>query len=339
MLNKLNAISLNNDFLFEYLVDTLYFFLRHRNDHKYQRDLVLLLTKCLENDITTSEQNNSIFALMSMMVDLKMDINFETTIMSHFQNHKNSKLDISALLFSYPKLGITTSIHNHKHRVEIQAISFEEFLHNILDDATFHRNLPHYASIISQTQFEDLLALLHNDNIEALVKTRLLQIMFFSSRCNITYAIELLKVSKSCNSEQKFIINNMLCDIKSKKLPILLNNLDIDNSTFIRIALKHYDPIFYKEIHKRIRELKINYANTDMWYEVESSLISYFRKKSIDLRMLDEIRYFLHNGLSSYSRYKLACILNIYGQLSSTEIQALELDANYKTRRLARNLK
>ena len=61
--------------------------------------------------------------------------------------------------------------------------------------------------------------------------------------------------------------------------------------------------------------MNINYSDNSYWFEVESSLIDYFKRKNVDKRLLKDVYYFMNNGLSSDSRYYLVKILIKYNYL------------------------
>lgn len=126
--------------------------------------------------------------------------------------------------------------------------------------------------------------------------------------------------------------------IISKKVIKAISRIEgISDSVIIRITLKNYDNKFYYDIHKKIKKLKIDYNNLDGWFGVENALIDYFQKRNVDTRLLDVLRYFLKNGLSSTSRYKIVRILKSFNSLSDEEVRTLKYDANYKIRDLLKN--
>ena len=88
----------------------------------------------------------------------------------------------------------------------------------------------------------------------------------------------------------------------------------------------------FKIIHNKISKLKIEYSNSNNWFEVESNLIRYFNKKSTDDRLLVDLKLFFKNGLSSYSRYNIARILEKNNMLDDANRENLKYDANCKIR-------
>ena len=131
---------------------------------------------------------------------------------------------------------------------------------------------------------------------------------------------------------QKIIIYEILVKIKSKKLLSILFKKNLKDSFIIRLLLNNYSEDKYEEIHNKILKLKINYINSDNWFEVENNLIEYFNKKNIDEKLLIDLKFFFKNGLSSNTRYKTALILRKYNMLNNKEIESLKYDANYKIR-------
>lgn len=71
-----------------------------------------------------------------------------------------------------------------------------------------------------------------------------------------------------------------MINIKSKRILSILDNNTFDDSFIIRLLLNNYSGNKYDEIHKKILKLKINYRNSDNWFEVENDLINYFNKSS-----------------------------------------------------------
>ena len=63
----------------------------------------------------------------------------------------------------------------------------------------------------------------------------------------------------------------------------------------------------------------------------------YFNKRKIDYRLLNEMKYFLKNGLSSMTRYNLTKILIKYSFLNDSEIKNLKLDANVQIRKFLKS--
>ena len=114
----------------------------------------------------------------------------------------------------------------------------------------------------------------------------------------------------------------------------MLISKKIDDSLYVMLALNNYDYSFYAEIHKRIKKISINYNDNSMWYEIESELIRYFKKRKVDLRLLEEVRFFLNYGLCSTSRLNLVLILKKYNMLKSSDIEHLKYDANCDIRHL-----
>ena len=131
---------------------------------------------------------------------------------------------------------------------------------------------------------------------------------------------------------QKIIIYEILVKIKSKKILSILFKKNLKDSFIIRLLLNNYSEDQYEKIHNKILKLKINYINSDNWFEVENNLIEYFNKKNIDEKLLIDLKFFFKNGLSSKTRYKTALILKKYNMLNNKEIESLKYDANYKIR-------
>ena len=113
----------------------------------------------------------------------------------------------------------------------------------------------------------------------------------------------------------------------------------MEDSFYIRLLLNNYKEDKYEEIHQKIIKLKIDYSDSQHWFEVENELIEYFKRKTIDKRLLADLKYFLKNGLSSTSRYEITKILEKYCMFSNEDIQFLAYDANDKIRKMFLGLK
>ena len=113
---------------------------------------------------------------------------------------------------------------------------------------------------------------------------------------------------------------------------------NLEDSFVVRLLLNNYNEDKYEEVHNKILKLKINYSNTNYWFEVENDLLKYFNRKNIDMRLLADLKCFLKNGLSSTSRYKIAMILKKFNMLDDNEIKSLKYDANYKIRQKFKKL-
>ena len=174
--------------------------------------------------------------------------------------------------------------------------------------------------------------MLDDDNIDSSSKTNILKIILYSKKRDVRTINKIIKIMYESTKNQKEIIYEILVKINSKKILSLLCQNNFEDSFIIRLLLNNYSKDKYESVHKKILKLKINYSNSDNWFEVENDLINYFNKKNIDDRLLIDLKFFLKEGLSSSSRYKIVMILKKYNMLNNADIKSLKYDANYKIR-------
>ena len=330
---KILRINLDNDYQFIYLIDNLYFILKHNKNFLWINKIKHLLTGYLYRDFFTINENNSICAIIAIIYDLRLKIDVDEIINSHFCKCKNSNLDLSSINFFYRK-SLKSSCNKNMNT------SFENMdLSGVIDYIKCNLNLGYETVLIShQIQKKDisnLIDVLFDFDVEPSIKNNVLQIIFYSGNCSIENVENLIKYANICETiGNKILVYDIILNIKSKKVFKMLISKKIDDSLYVMLALNNYDYSFYAEIHKRIKKISINYNDNSMWYEIESELIRYFKKRKVDLRLLEEVRFFLNYGLCSTSRLNLVLILKKYNMLKSSDIEHLKYDANCDIRHL-----
>lgn len=331
--NKIIKTNLKDNYTFEYLVNNLYFILKRNKSYNFESKLRKLLIKSLSKELYSFEESDSICALLSLIFDLKMNINVKNIIDRHYVMFNNSNLNVSLIEYNYQITFSKRSVQKNN----IKEDCFENYgslLKYISNSETFCKELPFISTHIHSNYISKLFESLDDKDIDDLTKTNILKVIYYSQSFKSGNLSQLVSFIEKSNDEQKMIIYEIISNMKSTKTMSVLNKNGIDDCLYIRIALKNYKESYYHEIHKRIRKLKIDYNNSHMWFEVESDLIHYFRRKKIDKRFIDDLKFFLKNGLSSNSRYRIVKILEKYGALSDEEKYDLKYDANYKIRKM-----
>lgn len=141
--------------------------------------------------------------------------------------------------------------------------------------------------------------LLDDANVNNSEKTNILIIILYSKKRDIKTTKKLTEIINKSTQEQKNIIYEILVKTKLKRVlyELYLNNLN--DSFAIRLLLNNYSEDKYDEVHNKILKLKINYINSDNWFEVENDLIKYFNRINIDEKLLNDLKYFFENGVCS----------------------------------------
>lgn len=334
---KLVRTDLNDDYTFEYLVNNLYFFLKGKKYKNIEKKIEKLLVKLLSKERYSVEEGNSISSIVSLIIDLNMNIAITDIINKYYLEYMNSNLDLSSIEFNYNIL-FDKKIRNDFSFDEKIVNDYDLLLDHISNENTFYRELPFISLNFNVLYINKLFDLLFSSKVDEKVKTNILKVIYYSNKCGVKYLNKLLALITILNNNQKLIVYEIILNIHSKKVTNLLNMKGIDNSLYIRIALKNYNGALYNDVHKKITKLKINYSDSDGWFEVEDELINYFKRKEIDDRLLIDLKYFLLNGLSSNSRYKIVKILHRFSMLNNEEIHGLGYDSNYKTRRFIKRI-
>ena len=330
---KILRLDLNDDYMFIYLVDNLYFLLKYNMEFSWEKRISNLLKKFLNKDSFSISENNSISAILSVIYDLKLDISVEEIVNYHFYLHKDSNLDLSSINYFYGK-SLKTSCNR------TMKMSFESMcLSEIIDYLKKNPDLGYETVLISHHicdgDIPQLIEVLLDSNLASNVHNRILEIIFYSGKCSVEDVDDLLKYTNNCKSiENKILVYDIILNVKSKRLFKRLISKELEDSLYVMLVLNNYDISFYDEIHKRIHKLRIDYSDNSMWFEIEYELIRYFNRRNVDLRLLNEIRFFLKYGLCSSTRLQLVLILKKYDMLTPSDIEDLKYDANCDIRHL-----
>lgn len=329
---KLLKTNLNDFYTIDYLLNNIYFILKRNKKIDYTNKLRKLLNKYLSHNYYSFKESNATCSLLSLIIDLKININVKELVNSHFQSFTETNLDLSSIEQYY---GVSF-IHKAKQSIPFDKTLLDNnelLLNKIKKEELSPKDFYYISLYIKEETINYLFNYLLANNSCGVIKTNILQIIFFSKKYNYKYMQSLFELLNNSNNEQKELLSQMILSINNKAVFVYSNHCKIDKSLLVRIYLKNYKPYLYKEIHKIIREIKIDYSDSKRWYEIEEELIKYCNKrKNVDVRLLNDLRHFLLNGLCSTSRYKIILILKRHNMIKEKEITALKYDANQKIR-------
>ena len=335
--DKIKRIELEDYYTFDYLINNLYFLLMRNKECNYEKKVKHLLIKKMNKKFFTLNENNSICSILSLIIDLNINICIEEIVSQHYANFKNSNLDLSYIEYYY-QISLTSKNNNSNLINEDIFKNFNVLLECISNNSSFNKLLPFIINNISSKYLERLLDLLGDDNIDNSSKTNILKVILYSKKRDIKTINKIMEIMNESTQNQKNIIIEILKKVKSKKILSALCQNNLEDSFIVRLLLNNYNEDKYEEVHNKILKLKINYTNSNYWFEVENDLIEYFNRKNVDERLLTDLKFFFKNGLSSTSRYKTAMILKKYNVLNDNEIKSLKYDANYKIRQKFKKL-
>ncbi len=330
---KLTNTDFDDYFTVDYLLNNLYFIFKRNKKIDYTNKIRIMLTRCLKKDDFSFYESKSIQSLLSLIIDLKVDIDYETIIRKHQHDYSHSNLDLSEIDYCYH-----LNLNKPKHDYALcdknnfcNCNSLQLFLEQSVPDKEVYM----LSKNLDSNLLDGLFKIIGDNFASSNTISNILKVIYYSNaKINLARSHDLIAVEKGLDVEQKKLLYSILSDAKA-----VIKNEDInemDDWLFIHLALNNYQESYYAEIHKRIKRIKVNYCDSDLWFEVENSLIKYFRKKTIDTRLLKDLKSFLKKGLCSFSRYKVASILKKHGMLTENEKNCLSYDANLKTRKLFR---
>ncbi|MDY3948273.1 MAG: hypothetical protein SOZ04_02850 [Bacilli bacterium] len=275
---KIIRTKLINYYTFDYLINNLYFILLRNVDCNYENKIKHFLLKNLNKECFTSNENYSICSLMSLIVDLNMNISIKEIVDRHYDLFNNSNLDLSYFEYCY-HVSLKNKKNNSNLKNEEILKSFNALVECVSDDNYFNKQLPYIANNISDKFCELLLDLLDDGNVHSSIKTNILKIILYSKKkTNITLD-KIIGIIDKSTKDQKTIIYDILSTMKSKKLLSKLYKIKLEDSLLIRLILNNYSEDKYEEVHNKIAKLKIDYANSNNWFEIESDLIKCTNKK------------------------------------------------------------
>lgn len=316
-----------------FILLSTYFLLKYNKEFSWEKRISNLLKKVLNKDSFSISENNSISAILSLIYDLKLDISVEEIVNYHFYLHKDSNLDLSSINCFYGK-SLKTSC-NRTMKMSFESMRLSEIIDYLKKNPDLGYETILISHHISDGDIPQLIEVLLDSNLASNVHNKILEIIFYSGKCSVEDVDDLLKYTNNCKSiENKILVYDIILNVKSKRLFKRLISKELEDSLYVMLALSNYVNEYYDEIHKRIRRLKINYKDDSMWFEVESELIRYFKRRKIDLRLLEDVRYFLKYGLCSSTRLQLVLILKKYDMLTPSDIEDLKYDANCDIRHL-----
>lgn len=335
LIKKMKRIELEDDYTFSYLVDTLYFFLKNKKKNDYLKELINILNKKLKKPFYSINESHSISSLISLIFDLFGLQNYVIELINgYYLKYNESTLDVSIIEFDY------NVKFNKSHQLVVPNIyeapkDNSSLLKKINDEKWFNYNLPMLSHLT-----KDRLNKLINGFIIGLydlqTNKKILKLLILNGYNSFSHMKALIDSFGKFDEDFDRNLLEVLCTVKSKELKKF--GFSLLNTKFksygIRIILKNYDKEDYKVISKNIRKIKIDYENKENWYEIEESLIFYFKRKNIDIRLLNEVRWFIQKGLSSYSRYILVKLLLKKDTIKFIEKENLRWDANVKIREL-----
>ena len=328
---KLTNTDFDDYFTVDYLLNNLYFIFKRNKKIDYTNKIRIMLTRCLKKDSFSFCENKSIQSLLSLIIDLKVDIDYETIIRKHQHDYSHSNLDLSDIDYCY-HLNLNKPKHDYVLYDKNNFCNCDT-MKLFLEQSVSDKELYMLSKNLDSNLLDGLFKIIGDNSASSNTISNILKVIYYSNaKINLARLHDLIGVEKVLDVEQKKLLYSILSDVKA-----VIKNEDtneMDDWLFIQLALNNYQESYYVEIHKRIKRIKVNYCDSDLWFEVENSLIKYFRKKTIDTRLLADLKDFLKKGLCSFSRYKVAFILKKHGMLTENEKHCLSYDANLKTRAL-----
>ena len=326
---KIINTNFNDYYTIDYLINNLYFIFKRNKKIDYTGKIRIMLNKCLKKDCFNVYESKSIQSLLSLIIDAKIDVDYESIIRKHWLVYPCSNLDLSDVDYCY-HLNLNKPKHNSAICNKNNCSDYNSLQLCLMKNVT-DKELYVLSKNVDFDTFDCLFKLIGDNSIDDNMITNILKVIYYSNtRINSTRLRDLMSIEKGLDVEQKKLLYNILSDTKTsiKKE----DTKKMDDWLFVHLALNNYKENYYQEIHKRIKRIKINYRDSDLWFEVENSLIKYFRKKTVDARLLTDLKIFFKKGLSSLSRYRIVIILKKYGMLTENEKRCLSYDASLKTR-------
>ena len=335
IIKKLSKTKLENYFTFGYLINVLYFFLKNCSC-TYKARLFNMLKRKLNKSTFTFNENKSVNEMVSLLLDLFYDKEeVKLIINNYYKKFKDSNLELSTIEYSY---GIRfDKLINNIRTIDYSIFeNYDTFLACISNEKTFEFILPIVSIYMSRNVLNMLVDDMANKRFSLSDAYKVAEILYVSKKITSSYSKKILScIGKYDNKTDEYLFKT-LSVLKSKSLKDYgYSLLSTKNKAYgVAMLINNYESSDFDILNKKIKQLKINYSNSDDWFFVEEQLIRYFNKKNIDIKMLDLIYYFLKNGLSSFSRYSLVKILIKFNYLDLDELQILSYDANYNTRKL-----
>ena len=328
---KIIRTPLSNSFDFDYLINNLFFLLLRNKSINYTYKIKKLLEKRLNKNHFSFDETNSISSIISLILDLKLNIDVDKILTHYFSNFPTSDLDLSdvkneyKLCFVQPKKAVL-SFDN------CLLTDFSLLMEHISENNNYLKEIALISYYISEDFIRKLIVELGN-NHDSITKMNILKTIYYSNKTTFEDSTNLIALADKANKKEKCYLYSIISNIKSKRVIHLLDS-NTNDTLFLLIALKHYNKTMCEDIKKRIKRIRIVYSDSEMWFEIEESLIELFCKRESYEELLEVLFYFYETGLSSHSRYTMVRILKKYGYLKKEDFETLKYDANYKTRKL-----
>ena len=214
--DKIKRIELEDYYTFDYLINNLYFLLMRNTECNYEKKVKHLLIKKMNKKFFTLNENNSICSILSLIIDLNINICIEEIVSQHYANFKNSNLDLSYIEYYY-QISLTSKNNNSNLINEDIFKNFNVLLECISNNSSFNKLLPFIINNISSKYLERLLDLLGDDNIDNSSKTNILKVILYSKKRDIKTINKIMEIMNESTQNQKNIIIEILKKVKSKK--------------------------------------------------------------------------------------------------------------------------
>lgn len=218
---KIKRTELEDYYTFDYLINNLYFLLIRNIECNYDKKVKHLLIKKMNKNFFTSNENNSICSILSLIIDLNINVCIEEIVAQHYVNFKNSNLDLSHIEYYY-QISLTNKKNNPNLINEDIFKDFNLILECISNNSSFNKLLPFILNNISSEYLEHLLDLLDDDNIDNSLKTNILKVVLYSKKRDSKTINKIMEFMKEATKNQKNIIIEILKKFKSR---IILNTV------------------------------------------------------------------------------------------------------------------
>ncbi len=194
--NKIKRTNLEDYYTFDYLINNLYFLLSKNKECNYENKVKNLLINNLDKNFFTANENDSICSIMSLIIDLNINIPIKEIVVQHYANFKNSNLDLSYIEYYY-QISLTSKKNSSSLINEDIFKDFNVLLECISNNSSFNKLLPFIVNNISSKYLERLLDLLGDDNIDNSSKTNILKVILYSKKRDIKTINKIMEIIES----------------------------------------------------------------------------------------------------------------------------------------------
>ena len=320
------------------MLDVLLLFLLRNKLNAYKEKLINLFNTKTTKNIFSINESASASKILSVILEVYKDYDFiETYINNYYHTHKESNLDLFIIGYTY-KVNILKERKTPNLIMKLGDVNnYFKLIDNLNNDDWCRLYLFVASVYINNDTFNVLLNDLLMKKWNQEMSKKILQILINSDFIGTKHFQKIFLTLDFYDDEYKVILLEKMGSIESKKIKqfaySLLKTEKYAPYCIINI-INNYNNNDYKQVHKHIRNISINYKDNNYWYEIESALIKHFKRKNTDKRLLKDIYYFMNYGLSSDSRYNLVKILIKNNYLSGFDYECLKYDANPKTNKL-----